>query len=367
MSLAISPVFEMVLESLRASTLRHGTRNLREHLIGTASILTNWNEPDDVVALGLFHSIYSTPFYRQQAAPSESRPMLSELLGVDLESRIFAFSMLAMGDIVSALSSSTESTIQCFPAALSRRQLSDGPREVFLPRHQAEDFLVVHIANILEQDRSSDGGPGIHLSRCVKAAELLEQRAPYLKQHVIGSLELHQELHLRDLYEEALSWLFKDRTQAVKLLNEALTIAPFMAELYAVSALAQQEDLACGDIASLAKEMFRRRGVPWDHRLTLDEWAVITDHHPELLEKVCQNSYCSDAIPLPPRFYRYLRRISQGGPNQLNSGWYPGLTSAPIHDSSTIPLGQELEEILTRFKRKSMRSQKKNSTRKPNR
>ncbi len=340
----LSSIYQMVLDSLNVDSLRHGKRTLRDHLIGTASILSAWNESVDTIALGLFHSIYSTPFYRQEAASAESRPLLSELLGEELESNIFAFSMLSMDDVVRGLASSKGSTILCHPETASKRQAGVHPTDIFLPRSQAEDFLLVHIANLLEQDQASGGLPGIHLSKCGDAARLLEDRAPYLKEHVVGDLGLHQEMHLRDLYEEALSYIPRDRTRAAELLNVAIGLAPFLPELRAAIAVITEDHETRNVLAIESSARFARRGVTWDKRLTLDAWIRVAEGRSSFIENIRTPPADADANPLPYRFYQYLSRISHEGPGKLNSGWYPGLTSIPIHDSQSIPLSRKLED-----------------------
>ncbi len=247
-----------------------------------------------------------------------------------------------MDDLQTGMREAAGATLRFVPAP-SPRRASLPAAEVFLPRFQAEDFLLVHIANLLEQDRAPGGGPGVHLSRCASAAKLIQTRAPYLLQHVSGDLGLHDELHLRDLYEECLASLAGDEQIARERLASAQRIAPFLPELAAIAAALASDPTQRARLAAEAAGMFAKRGVLWDKRLTWEEWIGVAEGRLPLHRKLSAVPESSAITPLPYRFYQYLWRISQGGAGQMNTGWYPGLTSSPIHDPTTIPLSRALE------------------------
>lgn len=67
----------------------HSGRTLREHLDGTANILRHWLCDDDVVNVGLYHSVYGTSVYK--TVTTTDRDLVREAIGEYAESLVYKF------------------------------------------------------------------------------------------------------------------------------------------------------------------------------------------------------------------------------------------------------------------------------------
>jgi hypothetical protein len=64
---------------------------LLEHITGTYRVLERWGFSDDVLAAGLFHSVYSTQNFPLALASYDERSIVREIAGVDGERLAFLF------------------------------------------------------------------------------------------------------------------------------------------------------------------------------------------------------------------------------------------------------------------------------------
>ena len=70
-------------------SLSHSGRKLQDHLNGTANILRHWLCSDDVVNVGLYHSVYGTSSYKNVA--TTNRDEVIALIGAYAESLVYTF------------------------------------------------------------------------------------------------------------------------------------------------------------------------------------------------------------------------------------------------------------------------------------
>ena len=73
----------------KLESLSHSGRTLQDHLNGTAEILRRWLCSEDVVNVGLYHSVYGTSIYKSVATTDRSQ--IVSLIGERAESLVFTF------------------------------------------------------------------------------------------------------------------------------------------------------------------------------------------------------------------------------------------------------------------------------------
>ena len=72
----------------------HAEGGLFDHLLGTRQLLVEWEARPALCDAGLFHSIYSTDHYEQQAIPLSMRDEVRQLIGDEAESLVWLFCMM---------------------------------------------------------------------------------------------------------------------------------------------------------------------------------------------------------------------------------------------------------------------------------
>jgi hypothetical protein len=63
--------------------------------MGVREFLVQWGAPDSLAAAGLFHSVYGTESYRQQAVPLDLRPQVRAVIGEEAERLAYVFGAMA--------------------------------------------------------------------------------------------------------------------------------------------------------------------------------------------------------------------------------------------------------------------------------
>jgi hypothetical protein len=69
------------LVQLNTSEHAHSGASLLQHLVGTATILEDWQRPTTTVAAGLTHSLFHGPWQRRLGITPAQKRTLSDLLG----------------------------------------------------------------------------------------------------------------------------------------------------------------------------------------------------------------------------------------------------------------------------------------------
>ena len=85
------------LYGLGTSNVRHGTRTLDQHLVGTHLLLDAQAEREAVCLAGLFHSIYGTNVFMTctlKADSQDDRDMVAHTIGHEAEALAYMFCML---------------------------------------------------------------------------------------------------------------------------------------------------------------------------------------------------------------------------------------------------------------------------------
>lgn len=81
-----------LLSSRGANTLPHThARLFTSHVIGVADILRAWEQPQEVLLAGLFHSVYSTEMYPWGLYGFDERKALSQAIGTDAERVVWLY------------------------------------------------------------------------------------------------------------------------------------------------------------------------------------------------------------------------------------------------------------------------------------
>ncbi len=83
------------LEGHNTALMGHSNHSLLDHLVGVRTILVDWNADDSLAASGLFHSVYGTESFRQEAVPVDLRPQVREIIGERAEELAYTFGAMA--------------------------------------------------------------------------------------------------------------------------------------------------------------------------------------------------------------------------------------------------------------------------------
>lgn len=89
--MSVEPAHLALLKALSTDEAAHSGRTLLEHLAGTSHLLEAWGNPPDIVAAGLFHSIYGTAYYKVQSASLDRRADVAAVIGGRAEMLAFLF------------------------------------------------------------------------------------------------------------------------------------------------------------------------------------------------------------------------------------------------------------------------------------
>ena len=72
-------------------TMGHSNQTLLAHLSGVRALLLEWENPPEVLAAGLFHSVYGTESFRQTALPQSLRSTVRVVIGEQAEMLAYVF------------------------------------------------------------------------------------------------------------------------------------------------------------------------------------------------------------------------------------------------------------------------------------
>ena len=79
------------LREANTQGMPHSERALFDHLLGTRQVLVEWGARPALCDAGLFHSIYSTEHYQEQAVPLTRRDEVRQLIGDEAELLVWLF------------------------------------------------------------------------------------------------------------------------------------------------------------------------------------------------------------------------------------------------------------------------------------
>jgi len=118
----------------------HSDRGLFDHLLGTRQLLLEWGSRPALCDAGLFHSIYSTEHYEQQAVPLTMRDAVRQLIGDEAESLVWLFCMMRRDTLFENLGQDRNLSVQ--------HRLTGEP--IPLSGTQFQDLVTLTFANSLE-------------------------------------------------------------------------------------------------------------------------------------------------------------------------------------------------------------------------
>lgn len=91
------------LRKLGARKIRHSGTTFYAHLLGTAELLTQWDQNDHVIKAGLYHSIYGTEYFKQGLIQVTERNKIVELLGNEAEELVYLFCYLKRASVYTSI------------------------------------------------------------------------------------------------------------------------------------------------------------------------------------------------------------------------------------------------------------------------
>jgi hypothetical protein len=141
------------LRKANTDEMPHGDRELLDHLIGTRQLLVEWEARPALCDAGLFHSVYGTEYYQQQAVPLTMRNDVRELVGDEAESLAWLFCMIRRESLLENPGPEGQWRVQ--------HRLTD--EWLPLTAIQFQDLLTLNIANALEPYPGCSWGDRRHL------------------------------------------------------------------------------------------------------------------------------------------------------------------------------------------------------------
>jgi hypothetical protein len=128
------------LRQANTEGMPHSDRGLLDHLLGTRQLLVEWQARPALCDAGLFHSVYGTEYYEQQALPLTMRNEVQQLIGDEAESLAWLFCMIRRESLLENPGPDGEYRVQ--------HRLTD--EWLPLTKIQFQDLLTLTIANTLE-------------------------------------------------------------------------------------------------------------------------------------------------------------------------------------------------------------------------
>lgn len=139
-----------LLEALGTTRQDHSETMLYSHLLGTYDILAGWGLTQPVCYAGLFHSIYGTDSFSNDAFGSISRHDLRHAIGREAEALVYLFCARSSESFWNAIE-----TMQTGRNTHSNRTFTVIDRfcgeEIECTKRQLENISVIILANALDQ------------------------------------------------------------------------------------------------------------------------------------------------------------------------------------------------------------------------
>lgn len=158
------------LQEYHTDTMDHpGEKKLLHHLRGVSEMLKDWGVPVHVQDAGLFHSVFGTETFLQQAVPDTDRPLVRELIGEEAEALAWVFGNMNRAEFYKQVETflKDQQLVQerngfilgCTvhgdsERAQANRQALDSEKcELRITRQQIPELATLVVANCLEQAR----------------------------------------------------------------------------------------------------------------------------------------------------------------------------------------------------------------------
>jgi hypothetical protein len=339
------------LKAQGAASHHHGPgRSLLDHLCETAAILHRWGQPAWLQRAALVHSVYGTEVRSRRLVAARRRGEVAALAGERAERIAYLF------------------------AAVPRRRLFAGTHRwapgAVAPgadRDELDAVVMLHLANLAEQARGSDGSPGSWLAIAARMAQLLEGSSavvlPALVAQVVGITPEEESAGLR-AYRQGLA--ATDAVSRADRLAQATAACPVVGEpcvWLADAAWRRGEPEAAQAWAMRAHRRLTGFGVAWDKRLAYERWLALAErlsHDPGVVDPIAPADpgaldedlsanapVARRAARLDPgaaerRLGRYMDTLSDAAV-PFSRQLYPELDSRPWFEPEAFPIAVELE------------------------
>ena len=373
------PTAARVVDFLRsegAGDLGHaGGRTLLAHLVGSYEIARRWEQSSVVAHAALVHSVYGTDVYARPLLSLTRRRELITLVGEQAERLAYLFAVTPRDPLFAG----THSWLRAVP----QRPVGEvgGAGESPARRDESDALIVLHMANLAEQARARDGGPGVWLAKVRELAEVvIASDAVTLPVFLaeLATFTATDEEHLRDLYRAGLAEV-EDLDKRHNRLALAAAMCPVVPEpcVWLAHLSRRRHDVSASMWwARSAHRRLVKLGTPWDKRLSFAEWGQLARRLERpggeddslrveliadpatLLGALCHPR--DDAVSpapkpaftdrgMPPedsagrkRFHQYVDTVVAATGGAVR-GAYPDLESRPWHDASDFPVAGYLE------------------------
>lgn len=372
---ATAAVLLAFLRSEGAADRHHaGGRTLLDHLMGSYAIARRWGQPPWLQHAALIHSVYGTESYGERLVSLMRRGEVAAVAGSPAERLAYLFCITPRRPLFAG----THLWARDLPA----RAAGDGAdtRGAEPPsRDELDGLVLLHMANVAEQARASDGSPGRWLARIRALADLLrddgEVCPPTFTAHLAGFEEadesLVQRAYMRGLREHG-----EGQENALALAAAACPVVAEPCVWLAHLSRCRDDDDASRAWTELARSRLLELGTAWDKRLVFGEWLAVIDAldgepdaetvrspralaNPRALfeawlprgaaDRVRRDSAMARREPIVgpdgeagrSRFHRYIEGLAD--PPATSGAIYPDLPSRPWHDPQDHPLTAYLE------------------------
>ena len=267
------PCVEEFLDRSGARQLPHAHgRTLRDHLVGTRGILKRWLQPRWIQNAGAVHSVYSTAVYRRQLLPLSRRDEVRAVVGERAERLAYLFCVLDRDDLLRVCGQPV------VREAWVRRFDDRGAGET-IDQHDASQLLLLLMANLAEQARGQDGGPGRWMARVSGLGAMLDDQRVIVPP-AFGSLTCAvsptEEDRVREFYLAGLR--AGDEAEArqhfTRAVNECRWVAePLVALAYGAARRGRLSEARRW--IEHARRAATELGVAWDPRLSHPQWLKL--------------------------------------------------------------------------------------------
>jgi aspartyl/asparaginyl beta-hydroxylase (cupin superfamily) len=339
------------LDAEGAARQSHGAgRSLLDHLRETAAILGRWGQPPWLEHAALIHSVYGTEARRRRLIAPGRRAELAELAGQRAERLAYLFA-----------------TTPRRPLFAGTHRWAPGAVASGADRDELDAVVMLHLANLAEQARATDGAPGSWLVTASRLAELLADSVAVALPSFAGALaEITPEdesIGLR-AYRAGLETV--DPASRADRVAQTAAACPVVGEpcvWLAEAAWRRGEPDAGRAWAQQAERRMTSLGVAWDKRLAWGRWLALARRLADdpglrdgtspadprqLHDELCGSGQIARRAPgLDPaeaerRFARYVDALADASAS-TNPVMYPGLESRPWFEPQMFSLAIELE------------------------
>lgn len=134
------PKYLDYLKRIGTDSTPHSSGTLFDHLIGTAHLLFQWNNPVSVCLAGMFHSIYGTQDLKINTLRYTDRPYLQEIIGCDAERLAYLFCSCDRRSFYRSLAVEGDAIIP-----------GENKKPTMVPRPVLLQLMEIVVANMLDQ------------------------------------------------------------------------------------------------------------------------------------------------------------------------------------------------------------------------